>query len=152
MKLGVSRAIFHMAGFPLFFPTDSIEYTQLISDRLESQGNIRNDNHLGDITEIFALHLHPCIAFNTLTKKTTTLPQKRYIYFNKTVITIVYHCFTPQFWNLAHVKNRLVDCETLRPRWIKHISSRCLKLTLTYRLLWPIHDTHNYIRNWNTWN
>ena len=59
MKLGVSRAFFHMAGFPLFFLTDSIEYTQLISDRLENQGNIRNDNHLGGYYKNIGLAFTP---------------------------------------------------------------------------------------------
>ena len=51
---------------------------------------------------------------------------------------LVYHCFTPQFWNLVHVKKKpvifrhLVDTWFihlgLRLRWINHISPRFLKI------------------------
>ena len=57
-------------------------------------------------------------------------------------LPIVYHCFTPQYSNLAHVENKpaifrqLVDIwfvhTGLRPRWINHISTHRVKIILTY--------------------
>ena len=38
---------------------------------------------------------------------------------------IVYHCFTPQFWNLSHVKNKSVIFRHLVNMWFIHLSPRC---------------------------
>ena len=39
--------------------------------------------------------------------------------------TTVYHCFTPQFWNLAHVKNKpaIFRQRGCSSRWINHVLS-----------------------------
>ena len=61
-----------------------------------------------------AAHPHACIPFNALISKTTTLLQQRYLptlllhfknYWTVSQIANIktaYHCFAPQFWNLAH--------------------------------------------------
>ena len=99
--------------------------------------------HWANITEMIpSQHTHIQDKTTTSLKKRCISPNCQYILNTiKKLLRASYHCFTAQFWDLVHLKNKpvilrhLVDMWFIHlglcPRWISHISPRGRKITVT---------------------